>query len=92
MPSAVERYKDQIKRVVAVLDKHLREKKTEYLVGNKLTYADLAFLPWDVIVDTITTFETEKNYPAYHAWHTKLIERPIVKKVFEARKKAMEGH
>lgn len=92
MPSAVDRYKDQIKRVVYVLDKHLKEAETEYLVGNKVTYADLAFLPWDVHVDTRTTFETEKNYPAYHDWHTKLLERPAVKKIFDAKKKAMEGH
>ena len=92
MPSAVERYKEQIKRVVYVIDKHLKESKTEYLVGNKLTYADLAFLPWDVIVDTTVQFETEKNYPAYHAWHTKLTDRPLVKKIFEERRKAMEGH
>jgi glutathione S-transferase len=33
--SAQDGYKDQIKRVLQVLDKHLEAAGTEYLVGNK---------------------------------------------------------
>lgn len=69
----------------------MKETGSDYLVGNKLTCADLSFLPWDVIIDTVGLFETEKNYPAYHKWHTKLTERPMVKKIFADRKKSMES-
>ena len=29
-----------------VLDTHLQKQGTDYLVGDKLTYADLSFYPW----------------------------------------------
>jgi glutathione S-transferase len=43
VPSAIKRYKTEIKRVISVLDNVLQGK--EYLVGNKLTIADIAFQP-----------------------------------------------
>jgi len=29
-----------------VIDAHLQKEKSEWLVGDKCTYADLAFVPW----------------------------------------------
>ena len=46
LPSAIERYKNEIKRVTGVLERVLEGK--EWLVGGKCTYADLAFIPWFV--------------------------------------------
>jgi len=43
-PSAMERYKQEALRMISVIDTHLREKKTDYLVGNKVTYAGLMFV------------------------------------------------
>lgn len=49
-PSAIERYQKEALRVVKVRDTYLRENKKEYLVGDKCTYADIAFVPWDDLV------------------------------------------
>ena len=64
VPSAVERYNNEIKRVFGVLDSVLSKQK--YLVGNKVTIADLLFIPWNVMVVAwvIPDIDIEKNYPA----------------------------
>jgi glutathione S-transferase len=43
VPSAVERYRNEIKRVWSVLETVLS--KQEWLLGNKTTVADLSFIP-----------------------------------------------
>ena len=47
-----------------VLDEVLAKQK--YLVGEKVTIADLSFIPWNVAVVNwlIPDIEIEKNYPA----------------------------
>ena len=44
IPSAIERYQKEIIRVLGVLESVLS--KQEYLVGNKLTIADLSFITY----------------------------------------------
>jgi len=63
LPSAIERYNNEIKRVFSVLDGVLS--KQQYLVGDKVTIADLSFIPWNVAaVDwVIPDIDIEKNYP-----------------------------
>ena len=65
VPSAVERYNNEIKRVFGVLDAVLSSQK--YLVGDKLTVADLSFVPWKagVITWLLPDLNVEKNYPAF---------------------------
>jgi glutathione S-transferase len=46
LTSCLDRYGNEIKRVLGVIDAHLKKTGTEYLVGDKCTYADLAFVPW----------------------------------------------
>ena len=62
-PSAIERYNNEIKRVFGVLDAVLS--KQNYLVGDKVTIADLSFIPWNTAVVTglIPDIDVEKNYP-----------------------------
>ena len=43
VPSAIERYKNEVKRVLDVLNSVLE--KHEWLVGDKCTIADLSFIP-----------------------------------------------
>jgi glutathione S-transferase len=64
LPSAVERYNNEIKRVFGVLDSVLAKQK--YLVGDKVTIADLSFIPWNagVVTGLVPDLEFEKNYPA----------------------------
>lgn len=49
LPSAKERHDKETKRIISVLDGILADRK--YLVGGKLTHADLAFVAWDHFVD-----------------------------------------
>lgn len=90
--SAVDRYVNEIKRVTGVLELHLERQKEEFggqegfdgpwLVGNKLSYADLAFVPWQVGADKIFgesgQFD-EAEFPLVKAWLAKLKERESIK-------------
>lgn len=84
--SAKERYLKEIKRVIGVLDKVLDGKS--YLVGNKCTYADLAFIPWNLLGNPAVEsdgFGLQQNVPHYTAWMERLMARPAVKKMLEER-------
>ncbi|CAG9997500.1 unnamed protein product [Clonostachys byssicola] len=84
VPSAKTRYEEQVTRVLGVLDNILKDK--EYLVANKLTYADLAFVPWSSIVTAPQVvgpnfrekYEVDKKYPNFLAWHERVSSRPSV--------------
>lgn len=41
------RYTTETKRLYAVLDEHLKDK--EYIVGGKLSYADITAQPWSLL-------------------------------------------
>ena len=82
LPSAIERYQNEIKRVTMVLNNWLDGK--EYLVGNKCTYADLSFIPWYTGVAMAmegVEIDMAKEYPHWHAWMERLQARPAVQKV-----------
>ena len=74
-----------------VLDKALAGK--EYLVGDKCTYADLSFVTWAVTAPfAVGSHKVDwEAYPNYKAWLDRLTARPAVKKVLEAKQKAMSG-
>ena len=88
IPSAIEHYRNEVKRVTMVLDKALEGK--QYLVGDKCSYADLSFIVWSNSIPYL--FGEEKlpdfagKYPSYHAWLEKLLARPAVKKVLHTAK------
>lgn len=42
---AVTRYQNEVKRLYGVLDKHLKDANTDYLVGSKCTIADIVSKP-----------------------------------------------
>lgn len=89
VPSAIERYKNEIKRVTMVLNNALNGK--EYLVGNKCTHADLSFIPWALYVPLVFPEEEKsivEEYPNYHAWLERLLARPAVKKVLKDKEDA----
>jgi len=85
IPSAIERYQNEINRVFGVLESVLSKQK--YLVGDKVTVADLSFIPWNsaVVHWLIPDVDLEKNYPALARWHKELTEREAVKKVYAVR-------
>ncbi|KAI9654951.1 MAG: glutathione S- transferase, nitrogen catabolite repression regulator [Bathelium mastoideum] len=88
VPSAEKRYADEIKRVLGVIDAHLVKQQTEYLVGNKVTYADLAWITWNSLLGwLVPDLDWQKEFPAFAAWNSRLLARPAVKKVLEAKAK-----
>ena len=66
LPSAIERYQNETKRVFGVLDGVLA--KSEWLVGGKCTIADLSFIPWNrlAIMVPLKDVDVEKEFP--HVW------------------------
>ncbi|THV68168.1 putative glutathione S-transferase [Aureobasidium pullulans] len=97
IPSAIDRYSKEIKRVLTVLDKHLKDQGTDYLVGDKYTYADLAFIPWNLLLPFIFGEESEafhaevkKELPTYHAWFERIMARPASQEMKKEREKNFE--
>ena len=91
LPSAEKRYEDEIRRVVSVIDAHLKKQQTDYLVGNKITFADLSFIPWNALIGRLTPSLNLKEFPAFEAWNQRLVERPAVKKVLDERAKKISS-
>jgi len=93
LTSVLDRYGNEIKRVIGVVDNHLKKTKGQWLVGEKASYADLAWVPWFWLLPAIMGDGWEKewqsSYPEAWAWYQRLQERPAVKSAFEARQKAM---
>ena len=82
---------------MGVIDLHLKQTGQKYLVGDKYTYADLSFIPWNWLVPYVMgqDFEPkiEKEYPAYWDWWTRINGREASKKVLAEKQQAMsKGH
>jgi glutathione S-transferase len=96
LPSAIERYTKEVNRVTGVLDRHLAEQKQQHagsagsdgpwLVGNKMSYADIAFIPWQRIAGTMLGKDDfdEDEFPHVKEWLGKMTSRKAVKTVFES--------
>lgn len=95
VPSAIERYSKEVNRVSGVLDGYLAQQKEKYadgsdgpwLVGNKLSYADLAFIPYQRIIQMFLGKDeyNEDEFPHLKEWLAKMTERETVKKVLESQ-------
>ncbi|KAK9369378.1 glutathione S-transferase Ure2-like protein [Lipomyces kononenkoae] len=59
VPSAIERYVKEVSRVTGVLEGHLAQQKVQadgdgpWLVGNKYSYVDLAFISWQTLITKV---------------------------------------
>ncbi|TFK90921.1 glutathione S-transferase C-terminal-like protein [Polyporus arcularius HHB13444] len=94
VPSAVERYQNEILRVFGVLDGVLAKQPSGWLVGGKLTIADLSFVMWDLAAMTTALkdrpdVDVEKTYPAFYAWHQRLLKYESVAKLLVVRASLM---
>lgn len=86
----MDRYANEVRRVTGVIDAHLKKQKTEYLVGDKLTYADLMFIPWAVAVSTLVKEKLDlSGFEAYDEWLGKMTSRPAVAKILKERQEAI---
>ena len=71
IPSAITRYQDETKRVFSVLDGVLSASPSGWLVGGKVTIADLSFITWNRVAINATLkplgIDWAKEYPAFYA-------------------------
>lgn len=89
IPAAIARYAGEVNRVSGVLNTFLEKQAKDagsdgngpWLVGQKVTYADLAFLPWQWLISVALTkeeYDIEK-YPAMKSWLDRMEAREGVK-------------
>lgn len=97
--TAKDRYVNEIRRVCGVLNRALEG--SEYLVGGKYSYADVAFLPWFILaffpwynmaVPGVFAHKVQvaEEFPNVAAWLTRMRERPAISKVLEKRASQMK--
>ncbi|RYP20205.1 hypothetical protein DL767_009505 [Monosporascus sp. MG133] len=91
LPTAIDRYTKQVTRVLGVLEGWLEGK--QWLVGDKMTYADMAWVPWNDRVDTsLGVPEPDKfnGFPNVKAWHERMTSLPSWKRSMDARARLMD--
>ncbi|KAI0206912.1 glutathione S-transferase II [Astrocystis sublimbata] len=91
VPSAIERYQNEVRRIHGVLDEWLRERK--WLVGDKITYADLAFTTWNDRSDAVLECAPEdkfRGFPHLQDWHERMTSRASWKAAMSARARLMD--
>ncbi|KAJ5960691.1 uncharacterized protein N7479_007841 [Penicillium vulpinum] len=94
LPSAVQRYVDEAKRVTGVLDKWLGKQKEAsgedigdgpWLVGNKMSYADVAFISWQKIAHSVYVedgFDADE-FPNEKEWFERITSKKPIKDVLD---------
>lgn len=90
LPSAVDRYVNEIRRVSGVLDRALKDK--EFLVGGKFSYTDAAFVTWYAVVPLFADrINLETDFPLLNAWLKRIKTRPAIAKILHDREAAMKA-
>lgn len=66
----------------------------QWLVGDKFTFADLSFAPWNDRVDQILQVKREdmfNGFPNVKAWHERATSRPAWIKLMKKRAELMDA-
>ena len=88
----MERYQNEGRRILGVLEGSLEGKS--WLVGDKCTFVDLAFVPWNDILDHVLMTPPEQDkfegFPNVKAWHERMISRASWKKAMGTRARLMD--
>lgn len=80
--AAIDRYANEIKRVTGVIDAHLTKQGTSYLVGDRVTYADVMLVPYYLSTSHMFTDLIDlSQWTAFSAWFARLLERPAIARV-----------
>ncbi|GAA5872277.1 hypothetical protein JCM16303_001039 [Sporobolomyces ruberrimus] len=91
IPYGIERYAKEVQRVFSVLESVLS--KQEWLVGGKLTIADLSFITWSnfglhaLLPEGV---DPKEEFPSVMKWHQKMLELPYVAEALKEREEAMK--
>jgi glutathione S-transferase len=91
VPSAFERFRTEVNRVSGVLEGYLESQRSKaekegdgpWLVGGKMTFADIAFIMWFCWMDWMLDEEEFKleAYPTVKDWLDRMRALPSVNKV-----------
>ena len=92
LPSAIDRYLKEIHRVCGVLEGHLAKQSKGangdglWLVGGNFSYADIAFVPWQVTVGRFLGKDEYniEDFPHVKEWLDKMNARESIEKVTAA--------
>ena len=95
IPSAIERYSNEARRILSVIEEGLkRNGNTGWLVGNKCTFADLAFVTWNDRLDAVLGLKPEENpvweFERVKRWHASMVGRDSFKKSMKKREEMMD--
>lgn len=97
--SAIDRYVNEIIRVIGVIDLGLRRNLApgNWIVGDKCTYADLSFATWasvghGLLRELGKDEGLEKDYPKYSEWITKIEEQESVRKIRDLMNEGRIAH
>ncbi|RKU40010.1 Glutathione S-transferase 2 [Coniochaeta pulveracea] len=87
----VERYQNETRRVISVLESVLS--KQEWLVGGKLSVADICFLQWNTSADRIILGSEfiDREAPHVRRWMNAMIARPAIAAVMQERMKMLSA-
>ncbi|KAK4117031.1 glutathione S-transferase [Canariomyces notabilis] len=85
LPSAIARYVAEVNRVTGVLEGILKKKAEAggtgpWLVGDKYSFADMAFVSWQTVVVKVIGPEEYNldDYPYVKGWMDRMLARPAV--------------
>ncbi|OAA64491.1 Glutathione S-transferase protein [Niveomyces insectorum RCEF 264] len=74
----IDRYQNETRRLYSVLDSHLAKSKSGYIVGDRLTIADISIWPWAASRGW-AGINTD-DMPHLLAWFDKVLQHPGVEK------------
>merc|ERR1711939_490448 len=80
-----DRYVNETRRLYRTLDKHFQDSKSEYLVGDRPTIADIAISSWTNILDFSGVDINE--FPHVRTWQNRMASRPAVQRGYNTPKK-----
>ncbi|KAI1338951.1 glutathione S-transferase [Xylariaceae sp. FL0016] len=88
IPLAIERYVKELNRVSAVLEGHLARQKESaggegpWLIGNKFSFVDIAWFPWQYMCEPAYTKEEYDldTYPHVKDWLDNIVARKTAPK------------
>ncbi|UKZ72454.1 hypothetical protein TrVFT333_000083 [Trichoderma virens FT-333] len=93
LPSVIERYGSEIKRFLGVIDAHLDSQETDYLVGDRVTYADIMFLPYCKGLATVIYPDLDTSqWKNYTAWVDRISSRPAIARALQIMDGAVLQH
>jgi GST-like protein len=84
VPYAVDRYTNEVGRILAVLERRLGAEK--YLAGAEYTIADIASWPW--VRNSNSHGQNMDEFPNVNRWIAEIAQRPAVRRGLKALEKA----